>query len=600
MNQDFHLRTNFLLMHSRFLLLLAMLASIAYSSAANYKLKFAEDLRSVSTLYNIPYSVLDSLNPNINLDFAIQSVPHIAIKSAEGVNIKLPSDAKLTQNPDMALLQLIYMRNIGLYFASSQTALGTKEGKRIHEDYVKRMIKDFGMKSCQRRLGETLTVIGLRYGLNLLELENLNPAIVNYINNDPGVAFTKEYGGKIILSDLTYRTLQGVNVVLPANATIKEDENYNADRLWSDNLLERATSGSFAWNEKYGKEYVKVYRKNFNLKKTSGNAMFNYICYLYSYKKDYDTARFNAKYLLNGHFCNDGTLFFGLNEAQREYRIYILNEVIDNCNKKLRLAAEKKARRSAKWKMIAGALVETLANSAQQMANGYFKFSNALNPYNAYTTFNTSPSFISPLSNYNICSGINSMSFNFGNCNAGLNAALITANSQQRINDSWSQFQNAMQSAPIYSFDEINQMSCNTFNYEFGLNFSSEQYNAMLSNWSEENSRGSYVGTSSEFPSKPNDMSSSRDMDAYYRNAYSRWEKIVSDTYNSLTLLGSRSINDGSITGSIGDRGNPGGSTTSLKMSFIDQQKQMMKLRREAANCGVIINPSKWESATVN
>ena len=298
-----------------------MLASIAYSSAANYKLKFAEDLRSVSTLYNIPYSVLDSLNPNINLDFAIQSVPHIAIKSAEGVNIKLPSDAKLTQNPDMALLQLIYMRNIGLYFASSQTALGTKEGKRIHEDYVKRMIKDFGMKSCQLRLGETLTVIGLRYGLNLLELENLNPAIVNYINNDSGVAFTKKYGGKIILSDLTYRTLQGVNVVLPANATIKEDENYNADRLWSDNLLERATSGSFAWNEKYGKEYVKVYRKNFNLKKTSGNAMFNYICYLYSYKKDYDTARFNAKYLLNGHFCNDGTLFFGLNEAQREDRI---------------------------------------------------------------------------------------------------------------------------------------------------------------------------------------------------------------------------------------------------------------------------------------
>lgn len=84
-----------------------------------------------------------------------------------------------------------------------------------------------------------------------------------------------------------------------------------------------------------------------------------------------------------------------------------------------------------------------------------------------------------------------------------------------------------------------------------------------------------------------------------YQSQYERYENLVKSHYNSLTTIGTSIETDDGYSGTIGNRGNPGGSTVHLNMKLKDAQKQMSRIRKEAASKGIIITASKWETSTV-
>ena len=84
-----------------------------------------------------------------------------------------------------------------------------------------------------------------------------------------------------------------------------------------------------------------------------------------------------------------------------------------------------------------------------------------------------------------------------------------------------------------------------------------------------------------------------------YESQYRRYERLAESHYNSLTTLGARYSNNGNISGTAGNRSNIGGNIVTLKMNLRDAQKNMRRIRMEAAQQGVTIPQSSWETATV-
>lgn len=84
-----------------------------------------------------------------------------------------------------------------------------------------------------------------------------------------------------------------------------------------------------------------------------------------------------------------------------------------------------------------------------------------------------------------------------------------------------------------------------------------------------------------------------------YEDTYRRYERLAESHYNSLTTLGYRSQNSNGISGGTGDMTNVGGSIVTMKMNLLNAQKEMRRVRQEAAQNGVIIQQSHWETATV-
>lgn len=84
-----------------------------------------------------------------------------------------------------------------------------------------------------------------------------------------------------------------------------------------------------------------------------------------------------------------------------------------------------------------------------------------------------------------------------------------------------------------------------------------------------------------------------------YEDTYRRYERLAESHYNSLTTLGYRSQDSNGISGGTGSMTNVGGSIVSMKMNLSNAQKEMRRVRQEAAQNGVIIQQSHWETATV-
>ena len=85
-----------------------------------------------------------------------------------------------------------------------------------------------------------------------------------------------------------------------------------------------------------------------------------------------------------------------------------------------------------------------------------------------------------------------------------------------------------------------------------------------------------------------------------YQSEYNRWANLAERHYNSLTNLGYRAKHkDRSRSGSTLSSMN-GGNYVQMKKSFRDAQHEMQRIRRKAAQNGVTITPSPWETATVS
>lgn len=96
-------------------------------------------------------------------------------------------------------------------------------------------------------------------------------------------------------------------------------------------------------------------------------------------------------------------------------------------------------------------------------------------------------------------------------------------------------------------------------------------------------------------PSYSNSGGSNHD----YQSEYNRWANLAQRHYNSLTNLGYRvKHKDGSRSG--GTLSSMSGSKyVQMKKSLRDAQHEMQRIRRKAAQNGVTITPSTWETATV-
>ncbi|MBE6217775.1 MAG: hypothetical protein E7124_07005 [Bacteroidales bacterium] len=82
---------------------------------------------------------------------------------------------------------------------------------------------------------------------------------------------------------------------------------------------------------------------------------------------------------------------------------------------------------------------------------------------------------------------------------------------------------------------------------------------------------------------------------------YQRYEKLAESIYNSLTIGGGTVVDEsGESSGVAGEMWQYGGSYSTMKMNFNDAQKQMRRVRQEAAAMGIHIAPSKWETMTIS
>ena len=102
---------------------------------------------------------------------------------------------------------------------------------------------------------------------------------------------------------------------------------------------------------------------------------------------------------------------------------------------------------------------------------------------------------------------------------------------------------------------------------------------------------------------KQNDESTSSSAGGSYSpiQTYQRYEKLAESIYNSLTIGGGTITNEsGESSGIAGEMWQHGGSYSTMKMNFNDAQKQMRRVRQEAAAMGINIAPSKWETMTIS
>lgn len=86
-----------------------------------------------------------------------------------------------------------------------------------------------------------------------------------------------------------------------------------------------------------------------------------------------------------------------------------------------------------------------------------------------------------------------------------------------------------------------------------------------------------------------------------YQSMYDNWERRAEKNYNSITVAGTRATNK-----KTGEKsGSTGGSMSSntyvqMKKSFREAQRQMRQIREKAAGEGIVINQSKWETASIS
>ena len=85
-----------------------------------------------------------------------------------------------------------------------------------------------------------------------------------------------------------------------------------------------------------------------------------------------------------------------------------------------------------------------------------------------------------------------------------------------------------------------------------------------------------------------------------YIAQYQNWERRAEANYNSLVNLG-YSVKDknGNRSGGTGQKVSPS-KYTQMKKLLREAQSEMRKIRLKASKNGVTIEPSKWETATVN
>lgn len=131
-----------------------------------------------------------------------------------------------------------------------------------------------------------------------------------------------------------------------------------------------------------------------------------------------------------------------------------------------------------------------------------------------------------------------------------------------------------------------------TFKKLSGANISLEEYRMLKAQ--------------SDYQSKfDNDIDNSSDADTYkgkmspdyYQQAYRRWEHAVESHFNSLTVVGSKyEDKNGNIKGTTGDM--KSWAVIGISSNFREAQREMRKIRLEAAKYGVNIVQSKWETAT--
>lgn len=85
-----------------------------------------------------------------------------------------------------------------------------------------------------------------------------------------------------------------------------------------------------------------------------------------------------------------------------------------------------------------------------------------------------------------------------------------------------------------------------------------------------------------------------------YQSQYSNWERVAQHHYQSLTNLGySHTNKDGNKKGGT-LQSMSGNNYVRMKKNFREAQKEMQRIRREAAKKGVNIPISKWENATIS
>ena len=85
------------------------------------------------------------------------------------------------------------------------------------------------------------------------------------------------------------------------------------------------------------------------------------------------------------------------------------------------------------------------------------------------------------------------------------------------------------------------------------------------------------------------------------RDTYRRWEKQAESIYDSLTIGGGTvKTESGKSHGVAGEIWTHGGTYSSMQMLFRDAQKEMRRVREEAAAMGINITPSEWETRTIS
>lgn len=118
---------------------------------------------------------------------------------------------------------------------------------------------------------------------------------------------------------------------------------------------------------------------------------------------------------------------------------------------------------------------------------------------------------------------------------------------------------------------------------------------SMLGNFSgATNTYQSYSSFSSDYDSGSKGGSSN------YQSQYNMWTKRAESNYNSLTNLGySTKSKSGKRSGGT-LQSMSGGNYVLMKKNLRDAQREMRRIRYEAARQGVTIQQSSWETATVN
>lgn len=568
-------------------LIILMMVGVSQSiiiSATTYNLKFGEDLRSVALKYGINEGVLNDLNLNAPQRFAFKANPAEEILNSNGMVIRLPDKAKMLKKWDKDLELAIYLENMRLLFSDDVICQSAIEdismAKKIYIPYVNRLKNDFGFKLYTPVIGETLSVIGLRYENALPLFESLNPALSNYMFKHFKYIGRNNYTDNV----KQLEALSRLPVVMPLN--IKEGlDPYPSYKLWSLNLTpgleKRLNDRKYKkWEDIYVKKHGGSYAKSCLLSRLSYSKIR---AFLYG---DYPSFKFELERLAESE--NDGSL--ATMETDVEYMLdYYYKIAIEESNRQEAEDRAKRERRKQRWRAIGMGLIQGLAGTASAFANAYY---GGMSYNNMYWT----PVFNSTM----IMNNVNNNGYlNFSNSNAGLNAAIIMSNSSSRINSNWNQFQNSMMNMRPYTFEDLQSMNLNSFNSQLGLNFSQEQYDQAMTNWSSQGASGSALGGVS-LPAKPTLSESDNRWKDYYQTSYTRWEQHAMSTFNSLTTIGTQyTSKDGDIRGSVGDRGNIGNSTVQLKMNFYDIQKQMRNIRNEAAAKGINISQSQWEDAVI-